>query len=139
MASDERKERVIHTRIPAALEEQIKRLAEGLRVPVSNLVRNMLEDAIDVTRRVRDRVPGAMGIEEPPPAADLGEVFGWQPLTLNLQASCAGCGRELLAGDDAFLGLTDRSRGPKVFICPACLPRPARKQVAAKPDSKKKE
>ena len=39
------KERVIHTRVPALLEEELKRFAENLRMPVSNLVRAILEDA----------------------------------------------------------------------------------------------
>ena len=39
-----RKERVLHTRIPALLEEDLKSAAERLRVPVSNLVRTILED-----------------------------------------------------------------------------------------------
>jgi hypothetical protein len=39
----ERKERVLHTRISQQLAEDIGRMAEDLRVPVSNLVRNVLE------------------------------------------------------------------------------------------------
>jgi hypothetical protein len=115
---DEKKEKVIHTRIPAALEEQIKRLAEGLRVPVSNLVRNMLEDAIDVTRRMRAAVGNGRH-------DDLADVFGWQALTLNMETACARCERELGAGDDAYMGLTDRPRQDlaRVFICQGCLPR----------------
>jgi hypothetical protein len=120
----EKKERVLHTRIPAALEEQIKRLAEGLRVPVSNLVRNMLEDAIDMTRRVRDSLPEAMGgAPSPTQTRDLSEVFGWQSLTLNITSRCARCDGDLEPGDEAFLGLTDRPRDTKVFICPGCLPK----------------
>jgi hypothetical protein len=117
VSGEDRKERVLHTRIPAALEEQIKRLAEALRVPVSNLVRNMLEDAIDVTRRVRDQIPHS--------EADFSSIFGWQGLTLNLSTPCARCGRKLEAGEEAYLGLTDRPREAKVFICSACLPRPS--------------
>lgn len=119
---EQKKEKVIHTRIPAALEEQIKRLAEGLRVPVSNLVRNMLEDAIVMTRRVRDHVPGFMGVSSAEPS-DLSDVFGWQALTLNIATPCQRCGEALGAGDDAYLGLSDRPRDKRVFICPTCLPR----------------
>ena len=39
----EKKERVIHTRVPAVLEAELKRFAEGLRVPVSNVIRTLLE------------------------------------------------------------------------------------------------
>jgi hypothetical protein len=129
--ADERKEKVIHTRIPAALEEQIKRLAEGLRVPVSNLVRNMLEDAIDVTRRMRDAVPHMSHSHAPTPAPppptptrDLSSIYGWQALTLNVDTSCARCGALLGAGDDAYLGLSDQpAPAGRTFICPDCLPR----------------
>jgi hypothetical protein len=111
VSATDRKERVLHARIPVALEDQIKRLAEALRVPVSNLVRNMLEDAIEVTRRVSG-----------PPAA-LAEVYGWQDLVLNVEVACARCARPLRAGDRAFVGLTTHSRDPRQFICSDCLPR----------------
>jgi hypothetical protein len=107
----DRKERVLHARIPVALEDQIKRLAEALRVPVSNLVRNMLEDAIEVTRRVSGLAP---------PLAD---VYGWQELVLNLDVACARCERPLHAGDRAFVGLTTHARDSKQFVCSDCLPR----------------
>ena len=41
-------ERVIHTRVPAALEAELRRFADNLRVPVSNLIRTILEDALAV-------------------------------------------------------------------------------------------
>jgi len=44
---DAPKERVLHTRVPAVLEDELKRLAKNLRVPVSNVVRAILEDAVD--------------------------------------------------------------------------------------------
>ncbi len=133
MAADERKEKVLHTRIPAGLEEQIKRLAERLRVPVSNLVRNMLEDAmamgrdaLEMGRRVRDAGAGVA-----PPngsaVAAFPDIYGWQRLTLNVNVPCARCGKELEAGDDAFVGLSDMARGERVFICPSCVPKPSRK------------
>lgn len=50
------KERVIHTRVPALLEEELKRFAENLRVPVSNLIRTILEDALAVADQAGHRV-----------------------------------------------------------------------------------
>ncbi len=59
----QRKERVLHTRIPAVLETELKRTAKGLRVPVSNLVRTILEDAVSaaqaVGRAAEDELRGA--------------------------------------------------------------------------------
>jgi hypothetical protein len=51
-----RKERVIHTRVPALLEEELKRFAEDLRVPVSNLIRTILEDALAAADQAGARV-----------------------------------------------------------------------------------
>ena len=54
----ERKERVIHTRVPALLEQELKRMAQSLRVPVSNVVRAILEDAVDAVDRVGRKAEG---------------------------------------------------------------------------------
>ena len=58
-----KKERVLHTRVPAVLERELKRFADNLRVPVSNLVRTILEDALSVadaaTENVEERLKKA--------------------------------------------------------------------------------
>ncbi|HJL16748.1 MAG TPA: hypothetical protein RMH99_13880, partial [Sandaracinaceae bacterium LLY-WYZ-13_1] len=53
--ADAPKEKVLHTRVPAVLDEELKRLAENLRVPVSNVVRAILEDALDAVDSVSER------------------------------------------------------------------------------------
>jgi hypothetical protein len=50
------KERVLHTRISQQLSEDIRRVADDLRVPVSNLVRNVLEEAFSVVETVSQNV-----------------------------------------------------------------------------------
>jgi hypothetical protein len=56
----ERKERVLHTRISEQLAEDIRAIADDLRVPVSNLVRNVLEEAFDAVERVSGDVSNLM-------------------------------------------------------------------------------
>jgi hypothetical protein len=53
-----RKARVLHTRVSDSLAEDIRRIAEDLRVPTSNLVRNVLEEVFDVVESVSDDVGG---------------------------------------------------------------------------------
>jgi hypothetical protein len=48
----ERKERILHTRISEQLSDDIRAIADDLRVPVSNLVRNVLEEAFSAVERV---------------------------------------------------------------------------------------
>ncbi|MBI2893292.1 MAG: hypothetical protein HYY06_07045 [Deltaproteobacteria bacterium] len=133
-----RKEKVLHTRIPAALDQALKGFARSMRVPVSNLVRVLLEDAVEVAHRATDkvaeaaerateRVAGTPGASDEKKTEPLAGVFGYQPLTLGVEASCARCGRALDVGEEAFLGLRD-APGPRVFVCPTCLPKPKRKE-----------
>ena len=56
----DRKEKVLHTRIPAALEEEIKLLAEALSIPVSNLVRNIVQDTVGMLATVKGHVDGVV-------------------------------------------------------------------------------
>jgi hypothetical protein len=56
----ERKERVLHTRISEQLAQDIRAIAEDLRVPVSNLVRNVLEEAFNAVERVSGDVSSLM-------------------------------------------------------------------------------
>jgi hypothetical protein len=50
------KEKVLHTRISEDLSDDIRRMADELRVPVSNIVRNVLEEAFSVVEVVTDNV-----------------------------------------------------------------------------------
>jgi len=43
---EERKDKVLHARIPESLDAELRREARKLRMPVSNLVRNILEDTL---------------------------------------------------------------------------------------------
>ncbi|NOY92000.1 MAG: hypothetical protein GXP55_12455 [Deltaproteobacteria bacterium] len=55
-----KKERVLHTRVPAVLEQELKRLAQSWRVPVSNVVRTILEDAVETVDIVGRRAEGEL-------------------------------------------------------------------------------
>ena len=52
----DRKERVLHTRVSEQLSDDIRKFAEELRVPASNLVRNVLEEVFTVVDGVSDGV-----------------------------------------------------------------------------------
>lgn len=134
----EKKERVLHTRVPAVLERELKRFAQNLRVPVSNLVRAILEDAIEAADAAGESVEGrlkrtAQQLEHereqlkarirPDPLAN---VYAFQSVTLAQPTECAKCGRTLERGEPAHLGLTDTpapSPKQRLFVCDACLPR----------------
>jgi hypothetical protein len=134
---DDKKERVLHTRVPAVLEAELKRIPQNLRVPVSNLVRTILEDALEVADAAGDRVEerlrnAASQLQtererlrrkiRPDPLSD---VYAFQPVTLAQPAHCAKCDVALDAGDHAHLGLVDPNVGGnvRIFVCDECLPK----------------
>lgn len=111
-----RQERWLHARITESLEDALKREARRRRLPVSLLVRNVLESALDL---VEDIVETSMGVR---PGDGLDSVYGWQELILNRAAACARCAATLGAGAVAYRGLSDRA-GRAVFLCAACIRR----------------
>jgi len=117
------KERWLHTRISETLEEALKREARKRRQPVSLLVRNVLEGALDL---VEDIVETSLGAAHGSRARHrrrdgaLDDVYGWQELILNRAAACARCATSLAAGAQAWRGLSDRP-GPPAFLCHACV------------------
>jgi|SRR5579862_67667 len=127
---DEPKDKVLHTRIPESLEDAIKDKARRLRIPVSNLVRNVLEQAFHLVEEVVDdgleiANTARRGAERVREAAlrtrhrDDG-VYGWQELILNRDERCRDCSAELDRGKRACRGLSDEP-GTPVFLCVPCV------------------
>jgi hypothetical protein len=131
---EHKKERVLHTRVPAVLERELKRFADNLRIPVSNLVRTILEDALSVadaaTGNVEERLRRAAHhlekerekikkrLEHDP----LVGIVAFQEVMLAVPAACAKCSATLARGARAHLGIGD-GPGERVFVCDDCRPR----------------
>lgn len=130
-----RKERVLHTRVPAVLEQELKRVANAWRVPVSNVVRALLEDALDTidivgakaedelrgvaeklaSERQRIRQKSTTRSEAPPPQETpqtdpLKGAVGVTPIILVHDTECGLTGKMLPAGSEAYMVLFDDPR-----------------------------
>lgn len=129
------KERVLHTRVPASLDQHVKQRARILGLSVSTVVRNVLlstfglvEDivtdsaniALSITgeevrpRAERDRKPAAGG------TPIVSDVLGWQTVVLNRNAVCERCNAILRRGARAVVGVHDGA-GPRAILCNRCL------------------
>src|SRR5512144_2323115 len=100
----EKKERVIHTRVPESLEAELRHKAQDLGISVSNLVRNVLGHAFGlvgdvvadghaIARAARGdkRTHAGAAAAQPvaaaaAPAAAIEDVLGWQPMVLGKNA-----------------------------------------------------
>jgi len=135
-AETEKKERVIHTRVPESLEAELRHKAQDLGISVSNLVRNVLGHAFglvgDVVADSHAIARAARGKPEAPEEVDarpasrpaappaIDDVLGWQPLVLGKNAVCARCNAILPRGSDAASGVGETGSG-RLVICLACL------------------
>src|SRR5213075_720009 len=123
----EKKERVIHTRVPESLETELRERAQDLGISVSNLVRNVLghafglvgdvvADSHAIARAARggdkktNRAPASPAAT---PAVAIEDVLGWQPIVLGKNAVCARCNALLPRGQDAAVGV-----GTQLVVCP---------------------
>lgn len=146
-AEQERKDRIIQTRVPKDLESTLKEAAEQKRMTVSHLIRNVLEDTFNlvdgivanssalvehVTRDAQRIAASARGDNQPAaltPAQQGGALAGqlleqvdaWQDVIVNKPSQCIECGADLKRGDRAFRGLTNVAEMPAVWLCQGCI------------------
>ncbi len=124
-AEPEKKERVIHTRVPESLEAELRERAQGLGISVSNLVRNVLGhafglvgDVVADSHAIARAARGDVKKATPAPAAAVAieDVLGWQTIVLGKNAVCARCNAILARGKSAAVGA-----GTQLVVCPPCL------------------
>ena len=133
----QRKDRLIQTRVPRELEGAIKEAAQRRRLTVSHLIRNVLEDAFDLVHTVVDEVDHLVsesadlvegvrrvGRRAARGRADrtdpLAHVCAWNPVVLNRDVSCSGCGADIRKGEAGFAGLSDEPEHPRAWLCERC-------------------
>lgn len=159
MSHDERKEKVLHTRISDTLDDAIRVKAGRLGISVSNLVRNVLQntfglvedivaDSANVARSARGglletqrrwfeeshRAPNAPLAAGPGAAPRAPQVLGWQVAILNLNAVCQRCNALLAKGGNAAIGICDQP-GLQVIICTVCMEEVTHGSATAEPTS----
>lgn len=138
----ERKERVLHTRVPDALDRHIKQRARSLGMSASSIVRNVLLTTFglveDIVNGSTDIALAAAGEESPPrrargtaATAPVAEVVAWQEAILNVNAVCDRCNGILQKGSRAGIGIRDQA-GPRAIICPPCLAALSQSPVGSK-------
>ena len=128
---EQRKERVLHTRVSEKLDTELREKAAGLGVSVSNLVRNILLNTVEMVEDiVADsnsiaRAASKSATQKPPAAAaanTASEILGWQPLTLNVNALCEECNAMLPKGSVAAMAVSALPGDPS-FRCQSCVPQ----------------
>lgn len=107
-----RKEEFLGARVPKELRDQVIARARALGIPVSILIRNVLEEAFGVAGKTASAAAAA-------PADRYAGVIGWKDITLNRVMPCSTCDREIAAGAQAMLGLGAPGED-HVILCQRC-------------------
>ncbi len=105
-----RKEEYLGARVPKELRDRVVQKAKNLGIPVSILIRNVLEEAFK----------GEAGSDSALRDFDSSvfeDVIGWEEITLVKSVNCAGCGVQLSAAQRAALGLGGNKL---IVICDVC-------------------
>jgi len=122
-AEAEKKERVIHTRVPESLEAELRKRAQDLGISVSNLVRNVIGHAFglvgDVAADSQAIARAARGEIKKPAAgaSEPDELLAWQPIVLAKNAVCSRCNDILPRGHKAAISIG----GERSIFCTKCL------------------
>lgn len=135
-----RKEEYLGARVPKALKERVIKKADDMGIPVSLLIRRLLEqtfpehgtssagntDSVDVGNK---SVGGnqAVFVESYMPVTPVEQskadkytgIIGWKLIEVNQDRSCERCKEPLPRGAEALLGFTSTDAG-YVILCPQC-------------------
>lgn len=115
-----RKEEYLGARVPKDLREKVIAKADSLGIPVSILIRNILEEAFEGQRAGVDGQAKPAGTAAPASrAVRFPQVIGWEKITLNKDMACAGCAKLLHGGNIATFG-PGLSREDHVILCEKC-------------------
>lgn len=130
---DKKKQRVLHTRVSEELDEELREKAAGLGVSVSNLVRNILLNTVEMVEDLvadSSSLARAAGKDKPEsPTSDAAgpELLGWQELTLHRNALCEVCNEVLAKGTTAKVAVYTAPAAVPAFRCAGCIKSAASK------------
>lgn len=119
-AAAKRKEEFLGARVPKELKERVMARAEELGIPVSLLIRKVLEEVfLEATQAsltdISGQLKSPLGSTQ---ESRLSAVLGWKSLELNRSHACDRCGQELLAGTEVVMGVTPDNG--MMIICSTC-------------------
>lgn len=120
-----RKEEYLGARVPKELKERVIVSAEELGIPVSILIRNILEEAFSRKGLKRGVINSRADTDihkygkGMPTTNKYPMVLGWEDIRLNRTTACTGCGKNLEPGSYVTLGIA----GPgeeRIIFCDLC-------------------
>ncbi len=114
--NDKKNEKVVHTRVSKKLYDKISNKAKKHRITTSNLLRNLVEDYLEIHGEVWDAIDKKLRDYL---ASGEDSIIGYQSISLNKNSNCSLCSKTLKKGSQVFIGFFEKSP-QKIIICPKC-------------------
>ncbi|HHM06116.1 MAG TPA: hypothetical protein ENJ19_10300 [Gammaproteobacteria bacterium] len=119
-----RKEEYLGARVPRELKDRVIARAKEQGIPVSILIRNVLEDAFGIAPGRQQS--GSPSTSQTAPSTErqarFPSVLGWETITLNRPIPCSACGVQQAVGSKATLGVALPGE-QHVVLCNQCKER----------------
>ena len=120
-----RKEEYLGARVPKELKDKVIKRAAGLGIPVSILIRKVLEgafcegDSEMISMQLNNHAEIPQGRLGKIAANKYPTVLGWERIRLNRRTACDACGKDIESGVYATLGLSVQG-DEHVILCDIC-------------------
>ena len=114
--TNKKQKKVLHARVSEELFDKISTKAKKHRISTSNLIRNLVEDYLEIHEDVWEAVDGRLRRYV---AEGKDSVIGYQPIKLSKNTVCALCEKKLKADSQAFVGFFEKS-SQKLIVCEDC-------------------
>lgn len=113
---DHKNEKVVHTRVSKELYDKISSKAKKHRITTSNLLRNLVEDYLEIHGEVWEAIDKKLRSYL---VSGEDSIIGYQPITLNKNVRCSLCGKTFKKEVQVFIGFFEKS-AQKIIVCSEC-------------------
>lgn len=109
--------KILNTRVSSQLYEKISNKAKKNRTTVSSLIRNLVEDTLEIHDDIHEAVDRK--IKKYLSEAERQNILGFQEVNLAKDVECDDCQKPLQASETAFFAFFE-DRDVKAILCSAC-------------------
>lgn len=110
------REKVVNTRISSELYDKISQKAKKYRTTISSLIRNVVEDGIELYEDVSDAVDD--GIRN---HLSGNNPVGYQEIIITKLHKCTNCGVMIEVGKKAYVEVSENYTPRRNIICNDCF------------------
>jgi len=117
-----RKEEYLGARVPKTLKDRVIAKADEMNIPVSLLIRRVLEEAFSDGMESQNEwtfLKPAQSENKANEVDKFADIIGWKELEVNQDRSCERCREPLPKGTEADLGFSAADNG-YVIVCHTC-------------------